>query len=79
VRRMAARLWPKSGVGKGSLMLGSGRTEAKVHRGRQWHSQTWTRGTTRVEGEWGLARWLEAKAEGDGAQARDYRMEGGPV
>jgi hypothetical protein len=79
VRRMAARLRPKSGVGKGSLMLRSGRTEAKVHRGRQWHSQTWTRGAMRVEGERGLARWLEAKAEGDKGLSAWLQNGGGPV
>jgi hypothetical protein len=34
------------------------------------------RGTTRMEGERGLARWLEDEAEGDGAWACGYRMEG---
>jgi hypothetical protein len=77
VRRMSPTLQPKSDMGKGSLMLGSGRTGAEVHRGRLRHSRTWTRGAMRMEGERGLVRWLEAEAEGDGAWARGYRMEGG--
>jgi hypothetical protein len=51
VRRMVVMLRPKSGMGKGSLMLGSGKTEAEVHMGRLWHSRTWMRGATRTEGE----------------------------
>jgi hypothetical protein len=53
VRQLAATLRPKSGVGKGSLMLVSGRMEAEVHRVRLQHSRTWTRGAMRTEGDQG--------------------------